>query len=471
MPIDPSRQMSRLFSTITSKNGERRRQRSESPPGIPAPAEPPPTTPKLDLITQSPTTARIVKKGRPDEPQGEVTPTSSTDPTPMPSYTDASWAFQAPPLTTDEQRSSLFPLSHLSRGTFSRGLGNVPKEDVIHLADEKPAGHRLLGNPHTRATPRLYEEIQQLRHMADLLERSFYPLDIPPDTTPPTLENTPPLALVDTTTTKPSYSAAAKSAIPPPAAAKVAEWSAGKTQTKKPPQKPRLPNAGPQLPTPSRSAAQRLILRFPNSSVIKSVSDPQRLRDTLSDVLQGTSKHLVIHHVPVIAVGNRPLVEELRWSNEAPRRDAEGDSTGGHTDVAYPTFPASNVYIPLPPKHICLPTPIGGFRIKNLDPTCVKTWPQLDTNLVATWAKLGPKLGPCFSTSEVEAMLIREAPNMCEKRSWRWSWGIKLGPNRALVHDLTSNSDFGSQLGPQLHEVEARVGMQVEAPNFNSETP
>ncbi|KAF8151148.1 hypothetical protein K438DRAFT_1943548 [Mycena galopus ATCC 62051] len=330
--------------------------------------EPPPTTPKSDLITQSPTTA-IVKKGHPDEPQDRhpcpLTPTPAGHSRPLRS-----------PLMNNGPHFSRRPIHPMDPcpadwAMCQKKVADAVKSllaDIIHFADEKPAGHRLLGNPHTQATPRLYEEIQQLRH---LLERSFYPLDIPPDTTPPTLD-TPPLALVDATTTKPSYSAAAKSAIPPPAAANVAERSAGKTQTKKPPQKPRLSNSGPQLPTPSHSAAQRLILRFPNSSVIKSVSDPQLLRDTLSDALQGASKvrginlsrggnlvlhvqaptccaiararagdlgsdsavlhptrpgpahfhldkpwqRLVIHHVPVVAVGNRPLVEELRWSNE-----------------------------------------------------------------------------------------------------------------------------------------------------------
>ncbi|KAJ6543457.1 hypothetical protein DFH09DRAFT_1088892 [Mycena vulgaris] len=121
-----------------------------------------------------------------------------------------------------------------------------------------------------------------------------------------------------------------------------------------------------KLPT-SRSVPQRLILCFANLSIIKSISNPQRLHDTLNEALRGASKlrgvnrfrggplvlhvhapytavqlrehqqtiwavvhssslctsttdcayTVAIHRVPVTTTStNRSLAEKLRWSNE-----------------------------------------------------------------------------------------------------------------------------------------------------------
>ncbi|KAJ7465132.1 hypothetical protein FB451DRAFT_1561530 [Mycena latifolia] len=99
-----------------------------------------------------------------------------------------------------------------------------------------------------------------------------------------------------------------------------------KPLTKKPQQKSRLLDKAP--PPPTRSAPQRLILRFPNSSVIKNVSDPQRLRDSLNDVLKGALRlrgvnlsrggNLVLHtQAPYTAVQLREH-EQAIWSVVRP---------------------------------------------------------------------------------------------------------------------------------------------------------
>ncbi|KAJ7166425.1 hypothetical protein C8R43DRAFT_970053 [Mycena crocata] len=208
-----------------------------------------------------------------------------------------------------------------------------------------------------------------LRLMADELQQAFYPHLIFPTTPNSTPTTTPAPAPVEAVTTPHTYASAARAATPPPVPP-----PAAKPPTKKPPQKPRLPDKVSPPPATSRSAPQRLILRFVNASVIKSVSDPQRLRDSLNDALRGASKlrgvnrsrggnlvlhtqtpytavqlreheqtiwdvirpyftllerdrprfhldkpwqRIVIHRVPVTNTStNRSLVEELRWSNE-----------------------------------------------------------------------------------------------------------------------------------------------------------
>ncbi|KAJ7939231.1 hypothetical protein B0H13DRAFT_2300984 [Mycena leptocephala] len=239
--------------------------------------------------------------------------------------------------------------------------------DVHHLVSAYPWGHKPSVASLPRWTPRLYEEILQLRLMADELQAVFYPSALPPtaDATPAT--STPqPAAPVEAATTKPTYSSAVKAATPLPAFG----GPATKPPTKKPPQKPRLPDKAPPPPTTSRAAPQRLILRFANSSVIKAVPDPQRLRDILNEALNGASKlravnrsrggnlvlhtqaavqlreheqkiwgtirpyfsllerdrprfHLdkpwqrvVIHRVPVTTTSSSRSLAELRWSNE-----------------------------------------------------------------------------------------------------------------------------------------------------------
>ncbi|KAJ7284367.1 hypothetical protein C8J57DRAFT_1288213 [Mycena rebaudengoi] len=231
------------------------------------------------------------------------------------------------------------------------------------------------------ATPQLWDEIQHLRLMADELQRAFYPdTRISPTTPNLTMAaNSLTPALVEAEPTKTTYATAAKAATPLAQGGPTA-----KPTTKKPQQKPRLPDKAPPTPTASRSAPQRLILRFSNSSVIKALSDPQRLRDSLNEALNasGASKlrgvnrsrggnlvlhtqapytavqlreheqviwkvvrpyfsllehdrprfnldkpwqRVVIHRVPVTDNSpTRSLVEELRWSN---------DGTGTQADV------------------------------------------------------------------------------------------------------------------------------------------
>ncbi|KAJ7194760.1 hypothetical protein GGX14DRAFT_475937 [Mycena pura] len=241
--------------------------------------------------------------------------------------------------------------------------------DVEHLTDKRPHGHcPLTPPPWPNGSPRIYEEIQLLRIMAQRLEHTFYVDSASLDTTTYTPETTTSPAPVDAPTTT-TYSSAVKTATSLPES----RPPAAKTQTKNPRQKPRVPNKVPPPPTLSRSAPQRLILRFTNSSTIKTVSDPQRLCDTLNDTLNGASKvravnlsrggnlvlhaqepgnavqlhqheqtiwavirqyfsllerdrprfnrdkpwqRIVIHRVPVREDNGRTLVEELCWSNE-----------------------------------------------------------------------------------------------------------------------------------------------------------
>ncbi|KAJ7913131.1 hypothetical protein B0H13DRAFT_2326660 [Mycena leptocephala] len=194
-------------------------------------------------------------------------------------------------------------------------------------------------------------------------------IDPPPNQDPITSKTTPtPDATVGAPTTKTTYSSAVKAAIPPPASSSPAT----KPPTRKTPQKPRTPDKAPP-PSTSRAAPQRLILRFSNSSVVKTLSDPQRLRDSLNEALNCTSKlrgvnrsrggnlvlhaqapytavqlreheqtiwnvvhpyftllerdrprfnldkpwhRIVVYRVPVTNDSSRSLVEELRWSND-----------------------------------------------------------------------------------------------------------------------------------------------------------
>ncbi|KAJ7476705.1 hypothetical protein FB451DRAFT_1243807 [Mycena latifolia] len=289
--------MSRLFSTITNKNGERRRPRSDSPPDASADAEPTPSTSSRtstsDLITQSPTTDRIVKKGRAEEPTGVDSPPPSTPTTPTPVRYVSGKILDSP--TTSSrlgQRPYGTPAGPACDGWLecrkkvASGISALI-DDVHHLVSARPFGHKLNSAALPTARPRLFEEILQLRLMADELQAAFYPQTLPTTADTITKTSTPlPAAPVEAATTKPTYSSAAKAAIPPPAMGSPAT----KPPTKKPPQKPRLPDKAPPPPTTSRSAPQRLILRFANSSVIKSVSDPQRLRDSLNDALKGASR-------------------------------------------------------------------------------------------------------------------------------------------------------------------------------------
>ncbi|KAJ7455760.1 hypothetical protein FB451DRAFT_1515423 [Mycena latifolia] len=323
------------------------------------------------------TTDRIVKKGRAEEPTGVDSPPPSTPTTPTPVRYVSGKILDSP--TTSSrlgQRPYGTPAGPACDGWLecrkkvASGVSALI-DDVHHLVSARPFGHKLNSAALPTARPRLFEEILQLRLMADELQAAFYPQTLPTTADTITKTSTPlPAAPVEAATTKPTYSSAAKAAIPPPAMGSPAT----KPPTKKPPQKPRLPDKAPPPPTTSRSAPQRLILRFANSSVIKSVSDPQRLRDSLNDALKGASRlrgvnlsrggnlvlhtqapytavqlreheqtiwgvvrpyftlgerdrprfHLdkpwqrvVVHRVPVTTSStSRSLVEELRWSND-----------------------------------------------------------------------------------------------------------------------------------------------------------
>ncbi|KAJ7483044.1 hypothetical protein B0H11DRAFT_2232061 [Mycena galericulata] len=86
--------------------------------------------------------------------------------------------------------------------------------DVDHLVVHRPNGHRL--PPGSLFAPRLYEEIQHLRLMADELQKAFYPDKISSTTPTPTTTTTPmPAAPVEAATPNPTYASAAKAAIPP----------------------------------------------------------------------------------------------------------------------------------------------------------------------------------------------------------------------------------------------------------------
>ncbi|KAJ6474092.1 hypothetical protein DFH09DRAFT_1136965, partial [Mycena vulgaris] len=371
--------MSRLFSTITNNKNGAKRPASDSPPGTSASAEL--TTPSKGsgpstsaLITQSPTTDRIVKRGRsdPDDPAGAGSPRPSTPNTPTPVRT----APAESRTTTARPGPTPNSTSPCSWGECRKKVVDGVKSlmaDVDHLCSPRPEGHKPARVLAPYGVPRLFEEILHLRLMADELQRVFYPTSIPPTTADQTITipTPPPTAPVEAARTNPTYATAAKAATPPPALG----GPATKPPTKKPPQKPRLPDkAPPPPPTASRSAPQRLILRFANSSVIKSIPDPQQFRDSLNEALNGASKlrgvnrsrggnlilhtqnpytavqlreheqtiwgmvrsyfalqerdrprfHLdkpwqrvVIHRVPVTTTStSRSLVEELRWSNE-----------------------------------------------------------------------------------------------------------------------------------------------------------
>ncbi|KAK6983882.1 hypothetical protein R3P38DRAFT_3375742, partial [Favolaschia claudopus] len=114
--------------------------------------------------------------------------------------------------------------------------------DVQHLVSSRiDGGHRPRGNP-LMANPRLFEEIYQLRSLANDLERHFYPKHIIQHTKEPTTDTLPtPPAPVEAATAKPTYATAAKAATP----ATVPKGP----PTKKAPQKPRRPDKAPTPPT------------------------------------------------------------------------------------------------------------------------------------------------------------------------------------------------------------------------------
>ncbi|KAK7034345.1 hypothetical protein R3P38DRAFT_2913837, partial [Favolaschia claudopus] len=238
--------MSRFLSTITSKNVGQRRPRSDSPPDTSASAEPTTPTPSTSaLVTQSPTTDRIVKRGRlADDSAGAGSPSASMPTTPTPA--------RHVPTSTLDQRTPIAPIQLTTspppcawnhcRKKVADGVRSL-MTDVQHLATRKP----LMANP------RLFEEIYQLRSLANDLERHFYPKDIIQHTKEPTTDTLPtPPAPVEAATAKPTYATAAKAATP----ATVPKGP----PTKKTPQKPRRPDKAPTPPTTSRSAPQRLIL-------------------------------------------------------------------------------------------------------------------------------------------------------------------------------------------------------------------
>ncbi|KAK7034970.1 hypothetical protein R3P38DRAFT_3184450 [Favolaschia claudopus] len=301
-----------------------------------------------------------MKKGRITDDSagaGSSSPSMPTTPTPA----------RHVPTSTLDQRTPIAPIQLTTppppcawnhcRKKVADGVRSL-MTDVHHLATRKPANGQ----------PRLFEEIHQLRALANDLERNFYPSHILEYIKDPTTDTLPtPPAPVEAATAKPTYATAAKAATP-------ATVPKGPS-TKKPPQKPRRLDKVPTPPTTFRSAPQRLILRFANSSVIKSLSDPQRLRDTLNTSLNGAVKlrgvnrsrggnlvlhtqapytavqlreheqtiwsvvrsyfslldrdrprfnldkpwqRVVIHHVPVTTDPSyRSIAEELRWSNEA----------------------------------------------------------------------------------------------------------------------------------------------------------
>ncbi|KAJ6536434.1 hypothetical protein DFH09DRAFT_1179000 [Mycena vulgaris] len=335
------------------------RLRTPPPPGTSASEEL--TTPSKGsgpstsaLITQSPTTDRIVKRGwsDPDDPAGAGSPRPSTPNTPTPVRT----APVESSTTTARPGPTPNSTSPCSWGECRKKVADGVKSlmaDVDHLCSPRPEGDKPVGVLASYGIPRLFEEILHLRLMADELQRIFYPTSLPPITADQTITmpTPPPTAPVEAARTNPTYATAAKAATPPPALG----GPATKPPTKKPPQKPRLPHkAPPPPPTTSRSAPQRLILRFANSS---------QFRDSLNEALNGASKlrgvnrsrggnlilhtkapytavqlreheqtnerdrprfHLdkpwqrvVIHRVPVTTTStSRSLVEELRWSNE-----------------------------------------------------------------------------------------------------------------------------------------------------------
>ncbi|KAJ7171905.1 hypothetical protein B0H12DRAFT_1312656, partial [Mycena haematopus] len=290
--------MSRLFSTITSKNAGQPRPRSDSPPDTSADAESAPSTSSrpstsdlIDLITQSPTTDRIVKKGRagPDVPAGagpSPPPSTPTTPTPTPRSSDPVPPGPRPGFPS----SSICPVTQWPecRKKVVNGVRSL-MTDVNHLVTSRIyGGHKPMAGYDPKGSPRLFDEILHLRLMADELQAAYYPSTVSPttaDNTPPT-PTPPPTAPVEADTMKPTYTYAAKVATPPPAPAKPTM----KPPTTKPQQKPRLPDKPSPPPTTSRSAPQRLILRFANSSVINSVADPQSLRDSFNVALKGASK-------------------------------------------------------------------------------------------------------------------------------------------------------------------------------------
>ncbi|KAJ7263241.1 hypothetical protein B0H12DRAFT_297897 [Mycena haematopus] len=344
--------------------------RGQTPQSAPSTSSRPSTS---DLITQSPTTDRIVKKGRvePDVPAGAgPSPPPSTPTTPTPVRPTPRSSDPVPPGPRPGfPSSSICPVTQwpecrkkVVNGAYDRR--QPPR--YLQIIWGAQAYGRLRPQRLTTTLRRDIAPQADGRRVASGLLPVYRLACYCRQYTP----TPPPTAPVEADTTKPTHTYAAKVATPPPAPAKPTM----KPPTTKPQQKPRLPDKASPPPTTSRSAPQRLILRFANSSVIKSVADPQSLRDSLNVALKGASKlkavnrspggnlvlhtqapytavqlreheqtiwgtirpyfslqdrdrprfnldkpwqPIVIHRVPVTtASSNRSLVEELRWSND-----------------------------------------------------------------------------------------------------------------------------------------------------------
>ncbi|KAK6981476.1 hypothetical protein R3P38DRAFT_3114363 [Favolaschia claudopus] len=183
--------MSRFLSTITSKNVGQRRPRSDSPPDTSASAEPTTPTPSTSaLVTQS-THHRPLSVAL-DAHHTHARTACANEHT-RPAHPDSPH--------TAHHVSTALRLDHC-RKKVADGVRSL-MTDVQHLATRKPANGQ----------PRLFEEIYQLRSLANDLERHFYPKDIIQHIKEPTTDTLPtPPAPVEAATAKPTYATAAKAA-------------------------------------------------------------------------------------------------------------------------------------------------------------------------------------------------------------------------------------------------------------------
>ncbi|KAJ7261999.1 hypothetical protein C8J57DRAFT_1335990 [Mycena rebaudengoi] len=287
-----------LSSTTTNNGGATSRRRQRSPDAPTAAAGKGPTS---NLITQSPTTARTLKKGRIDDP--------FTDPSATPHRTTGP-ASPSPNAIRSPSKQMQNPVEAL--------------DSSIDLLRKVIAGTEVWrGNAEFAA--KVAEYAEELWRIA----RYFDPVENEAPTTP-----SPPVVAQATTTNPPadpapapaanrnqraSYSDAAKTA-PTSVPRDRAQRTAPTTNVLNP--KQHLPAHSTPRAT-SRHAPHRLILRFPSESAKKTLPAPEKLRTKIEKALKGISRlrgvnltkagNIVLHTQPPYTAAQLAEQEDKIW--------------------------------------------------------------------------------------------------------------------------------------------------------------